>query len=161
MEETSAAELATRAVAEFREHTPAASKRIEMQPPALGNGDNGFSIQADREAIALALRNLLDNAVKYSPESSTVRVSVESSGAYTSISVADQGAGIPSAEQRDIFRKFVRGSAAKALNVKGTGIGLAIADHIVKAHGGRLELESEPGHGSRFTIVLPAQASHA
>ena len=161
MEETSAAELTSQVVAEFREHIPPAGQRIELLAPAPGNGSNGFSIRADREAIALALRNLLDNAVKYSPETSTVRVSVESDGVLTSISVADQGAGIPAAEQRDIFRKFVRGTAARALNVKGTGIGLAIADHIVKAHGGRLEVVSMPGHGSRFTIVLPAQASHA
>jgi len=161
MEETSAADLTAQVVAEFREQISAAAQRIELHAPPPGSGSNGFSIRADREAIALALRNLLDNAVKYSPESSTVRVSVESSGALTTISVADQGAGIPPAEQRDIFRKFVRGSAARALNVKGTGIGLAIAEHIVKAHGGRLEVKSEPGQGSRFTIVLPAQASHA
>jgi len=161
MKDTSATELAEQVVAEFRERVSGGAQRIELQVPAPGNGSNGFSIRADREAIALALRNLLDNAVKYSPESSTVRVSVECSGELTSISVADQGAGIPPAEQRDIFRKFVRGTAARALNVKGTGIGLAIADHIVKAHGGRLEVESEPGQGSRFTIVLPAQASHS
>jgi signal transduction histidine kinase len=161
MEETSATDLTREVVAEFCEHVSASARRIELQAPAAGNGANGFAIRADREAMALALRNLLDNAVKYSPESSTVRVSVESSGAHTSISVKDQGEGISAAEQRDIFRKFVRGTAARALNVKGTGIGLAIADHIVKAHGGRLEVESEPGQGSRFTIVLPAQASHA
>ena len=69
----------------------------------------------------------------------------------------DQGPGIPKGEQREVFRKFVRGEAARARNVKGTGIGLALADHIVKTHGGRLELASEPGHGSRFTILLPAQ----
>jgi signal transduction histidine kinase len=159
MEEASAAELTRQVVAEFKEHISAGGQRIEMHA-APSNGSNGYRIRADREAIALALRNLLDNAIKYSPESAVVHVAVESNGELTSISVADQGAGIPEAEQRDIFRKFVRGSAAKALNIKGTGIGLAIADHIVKGHGGRLELESEPGRGSRFTIVLPAQTSH-
>lgn len=151
-----ATRLVTELVGEFRSEV--AGRGYEI---ALRAGNGACRVRADREALCRAVWNLLDNAVKYSPESSTVRVSVESSGALTSISVADQGAGIPPAEQRDIFRKFVRGTAARALNVKGTGIGLAIADHIVKAHGGRLELESEPGHGSRFTIVLPAQASHA
>ena len=71
------------------------------------------------------------------------------------IAVEDQGTGIPKREQREILRKFVRGSAAQAMHVKGTGIGLAMVHHIVKAHGGRLQVESEPGRGSRFTILLP------
>jgi two-component system phosphate regulon sensor histidine kinase PhoR len=73
----------------------------------------------------------------------------------TGISVEDHGAGITKQEQREVFRKFVRGTAARALNVRGTGIGLAMVDQIVKAHGGHLELTSEPGRGSRFTMWLP------
>ena len=98
----------------------------------------------------------MDNALKYSPDSAPVRVFVQSDAESTRIAVADQGPGVPRREQRDIFRKFVRGTAAGLLNIKGTGIGLAIADHIVRDHGGRLQLESEPGHGSCFTIELPA-----
>jgi two-component system phosphate regulon sensor histidine kinase PhoR len=82
-------------------------------------------------------------------------VSVRSQGSLTGITVEDRGAGITKQEQRDVFRKFVRGTAAHTLNVKGTGIGLAMVDQIVKAHGGRLELLSEPGRGSRFTMWLP------
>jgi signal transduction histidine kinase len=146
-------------VEEFREHACFSTERIELQTaPAQSDAQRGGDarIRADREAIALALRNLLDNAVKYSAESSTVSVSVQSRGDLTGISVEDQGAGITRQEQRDVFRKFVRGTAARTLNVKGTGIGLAMADQIVSAHGGRLELLSEPGLGSRFTIWLPA-----
>lgn len=153
MEEMNAAELAEQVVNEFREHAAVAPQRIELQ---ANHRVDDARIRADREAIALALRNLLDNAIKYSPDSSTVHVSIDSGDALTGISVADHGPGIPPAEQRDIFRKFVRGTTARTLNVKGTGIGLSIADHIVKDHGGRLEVASEPGRGSRFTILLPA-----
>ena len=107
--------------------------------------------------MALALRNLIDNALKYSPESATVAISVVRRGDLAGISVEDRGPGISKEEQLAIFRKFVRGEAARERNVKGTGIGLALADQIVKAHGGCLELASEPGHGSRFTILLPEQ----
>jgi signal transduction histidine kinase len=160
MENTSAAALARRVVDEFCEHDTVAAKRVELQTPSDQPGgqsgdDPRVNIRADREALSLALRNLLDNAVKYSPESSTVSVSVQTHGALTGISVEDRGVGMSRQEQRDVFRRFVRGTAARILNVKGTGIGLAMADQIVKAHGGRLELASEPGRGSRFTILLP------
>ena len=74
---------------------------------------------------------------------------------FAAISVQDEGPGISKDEQRAVFGKFVRGAASRNLNVKGTGIGLTMADEIVRAHGGRLELVSEPDHGSRFTILLP------
>jgi signal transduction histidine kinase len=150
MEDTSATELAAQVVEEFREQAAPAAHRLELHAPS-GNA----RIRADRDALALALRNLLDNAIKYSPESSTVTVVVECRENLAGISVQDQGAGIPNAEQRDVFRRFVRGSSARTLNVKGSGIGLAMAAQVVKAHGGRLELASEPGRGSRFTILLP------
>jgi signal transduction histidine kinase len=153
MEETSAAELAERVVGEFRERAAATAHRIEMN--AAADERDKWRVRADREALSLAIRNLLDNAIKYSPESSTVQVSLECRDGLAGISIQDEGPGIPKNEQRAVFRKFVRGAAARALNVKGTGIGLAMADQIVRAHGGRLELTSEPGHGTRFTILLP------
>ena len=153
MEETSAATIAERVIEEFA-GSPFV-RRIEWTPPPAGGETATGAIRADRDALALALRNLVDNALKYSPDSSTVRVSVTSGSDTALIAVADDGPGVPRSEQRDIFQKFVRGTAAGLLNIKGTGIGLAIADHIVRDHGGRLTLESEPGHGSRFTIVLP------
>jgi signal transduction histidine kinase len=111
---------------------------------------------ADREAISLALRNLIDNALKYSPESMPVHVSIVREGSQVLIAIADEGPGIAASEQRDIFKKFVRGSAAADRRVKGTGIGLAMADHIVRAHGGQIRLRSEVGRGSTFTIAIPA-----
>jgi signal transduction histidine kinase len=86
-----------------------------------------------------------------------VTISLQGRGKLAGISIADQGPGIATEEQRDVFRKFVRGRSAKELNVKGTGIGLTIADRIARAHGGWVELDSEPGRGSRFTILLPAR----
>jgi len=150
MEETSAVELAKRVVGEFRDR---GNNRLELDSETLERAN--WQIRADRQALSLALRNLLDNAIKYSPESTVVQVAIECRGGFAGISVQDHGAGIPEAEQRAVFRKFVRGGAARALNVKGTGIGLTMADQIVRAHGGHLELASEPGHGSRFTILLP------
>ena len=158
--DTDAAELVNRVVQECRDQTPSTAHRVEC----LAHGDAQparMRIRADREALALALRNLVDNAVKSSPESSTVRVSVTPRGAFVGIAVEDEGPGIPKDEQRTIFQKFARGSAARTLNVKGTGIGLTMADQIVRAHGGRLELDSEPGRGTRFTTLLPAAAGHA
>lgn len=153
MQDANAAEMARQIVDEFREHSSIGTHRLELRAPS-----RPLPIRADQDALALARRNLLDNAVKYSPEHSTVSVSVESRDGLAGIAVQDQGDGIPKEEQRDVFRKFTRGSSAKKFSVKGTGIGLTMAHQIVKAHGGRLELDSQPGCGSRFTILLPVQA---
>ncbi|MEK7405668.1 MAG: HAMP domain-containing sensor histidine kinase [Acidobacteriota bacterium] len=146
-----AGDLVRGVVEEFREQAAPNAHHIELDLPA-----DERRIRADREAISRALWNLLDNAVKYSPASAAVKVSVSAEGGTVAISVQDEGPGIPKPEQREVLRKFVRGSSSRALNIKGTGLGLAMVDHIVKAHGGRLRLQSEAGHGSRFTILLPA-----
>lgn len=112
-------------------------------------------IAGDREALTNALWNLLDNAVKYSPDCHTVWVRVAREEGLLAISVRDQGIGIPHDEQQAIFAKFVRGATAKAQNIAGTGIGLAMVHHILKAHGGAIRLDSIPGAGSTFTMLLP------
>jgi signal transduction histidine kinase len=71
------------------------------------------------------------------------------------IQVTDRGVGVPADERHDIFKKFVRGARATRMGIKGTGLGLALVSHIVSAHDGRVELESEADQGSTFTIVLP------
>ena len=73
------------------------------------------------------------------------------------IRVRDRGIGIPPDEQREVFAKFVRGATAKAQNIKGTGIGLAMVDQILQAHHGSMNLESKPGTGSTFTMLLPLE----
>jgi signal transduction histidine kinase/tetratricopeptide (TPR) repeat protein len=112
---------------------------------------------ADREAIERALWNLLDNAAKYSPDSAPIRLEAVAENGSVFIQVRDRGPGIPQAEQKEIFRKFYRGADAKRSGVKGTGIGLATVACILRAHRGEVLVDSRPGEGSTFTIVLPLE----
>lgn len=114
-------------------------------------------IHADREALGRALRNLLENAVRYSPECRTVWLEVAREGAHVAFRVRDRGYGIDPREQRAILRKFVRGEAARAAGIKGTGVGLTIVSRVVEAHSGELRIDSRPGEGSTFTILLPGK----
>jgi signal transduction histidine kinase len=113
------------------------------------------TVSGDREAIAVAVSNLVDNALKYSPADAPISVEVEAGEGMVKISVQDHGPGIRRDERRRVFRRFVRGTAARDGNVKGTGIGLAIVQAVMKAHGGRVHLQTVPGQGSRFTLLLP------
>jgi signal transduction histidine kinase/tetratricopeptide (TPR) repeat protein len=113
-------------------------------------------VRGDREALGRALWNLLDNAVKYSPQCKTVWVEAACNNGPVAIRVRDHGLGIAPGEQEEIFKKFVRASSAWQAGVKGTGLGLAMVKRIAAAHGGRAFVESEPGAGSTFTISLPA-----
>jgi len=112
-------------------------------------------ISIDRDAISQAVLNLLNNAVKYSDDVKKIAVRVRSHDRYISIEVADSGIGIPRSEHEKIFEKFYRVSTGLIHNTKGSGLGLALVKHIVEAHRGRILLESAPGKGSRFTILLP------
>ena len=95
------------------------------------------------------------NAVKYSPDCDTVWVELTKNGKQVEIAVRDHGVGIPRSEQQRIFEKFVRGSVAREHNIRGTGLGLAMARQIAQAHGGEITVESEPGKGSTFRVLLP------
>jgi signal transduction histidine kinase len=119
-------------------------------------GEGAPLVRADRSAMDCVVWNLLDNAVKYSPEGSSVRVDVERENGRAAIRVRDYGCGIPAAEQKRIFEKFVRGKGSEQSGIPGTGIGLALARHIVTAHGGEIRLVSSPAEGSTFTVLLPA-----
>jgi len=139
-------------VAEFQEKAEARGHRVELE--LAGKYP---LIHADREALGLALRNLLDNAVKYSPDCRTVWVAMTRQRDRLAISVRDEGMGIPASEQKEIFKRFVRGSGSRAAHIQGTGIGLAMARHIIEAHDGEVRLESEPGKGSTFIVLLPLE----
>jgi signal transduction histidine kinase len=152
-----AREFVGNVVDEFCEQASPHAAAIRLETPSKSD-DPGIRIRADRDALTVALRNIIDNAVKYSPERSTVFVSLERGKESAEIHVEDSGPGIPRSQQTEVFKKFSRGAVSKDAGVKGTGIGLTIAQQIVEAHGGRLELESEPGRGSRFTIRLPMES---
>lgn len=150
MERLDPVELVRSVVEEFQTDGAGCGYQVELSI----NGDVA-AVDADPDALTRALRNLLDNAIKYSPNCHTVWVELARQGTRLAISVRDQGPGIPRGEQKEIFRKFVRGAASKANSIKGTGVGLAMVQHIVRAHGGEIRLESQPGKGSTFTMLLP------
>ena len=112
----------------------------------------------DKDAFAQVLVNLLDNAVKYSNGNKNIEVTVHGARDAVSIAVRDHGIGIPPAERKKIFEKFYRVGGSLVHDVKGSGLGLSIVEHVAKAHGGHVEVESEVGVGSTFTIVLPIRA---
>ena len=114
------------------------------------------TLKADREALARALWNLLDNAVKYSPQNKTIWAKAICENGRVAISISDKGLGIAPHERKKIFKKFVRAASAEAAGAKGTGLGLTMVEHIVAAHGGQMHVEGEPGVGSKFTILLPS-----
>ncbi|MGA9770709.1 MAG: ATP-binding protein [Blastocatellia bacterium] len=116
-------------------------------------------VYADRPRINQALRNLIENALKYTPKGGRVSVSVTHDGEFVRVDVIDTGIGIPLEEQAKIFRRFYRVDHARARSDGGTGLGLAICDQIVRAHQGGVEVESALGHGARFTMRLAAATS--
>ncbi|HSE18101.1 MAG TPA: HAMP domain-containing sensor histidine kinase [Pyrinomonadaceae bacterium] len=128
--------------------------------------NSGFEVQTDiqpdlppvlidREAMAQAISNLVDNAIKYSGEVKQLSIKTQTLGSELSIEIADRGIGIPRAEQAKVFEKFYRVGNGLVHDVKGSGLGLSLVKHIVEAHNGTISVESDTGKGSRFTILLP------
>ena len=113
-------------------------------------------LHADSAALSCAIHNLLDNAIKYSPGTDTVWLEAEGDGAGVTIRVRDRGVGITEHDRRQIFEKFFRVNGEITRQVKGAGLGLSLVHHIVAAHNGRIECESQPGHGTTFSIHLTA-----
>jgi signal transduction histidine kinase len=115
-------------------------------------------IDADRRGLVRAVYNLLDNAVKYSPADEPILVRAERRNGSVALEVRDGGTGLDGEEISHIFERFYRGRAARSASITGTGLGLSIAETVVKAHEGRIEIETAPGEGTRFTILLPMPA---
>ena len=169
--EFEAADLGALARATVQLMAPCAAERgIELKMEDRGGT---VAAEVDAKAIQQALINLVDNAVKYSPANSVVTVGVEpvaggTNGAPGTAAIAgaklwveDHGRGIPAGEHERIFERFYRCGTELRRETQGVGIGLSIVRHIVRAHGGRVELRSAPGEGSRFTICLPAMTRAA
>jgi len=157
LEPVRARELLERVVAEFADEGRQRGYEVDWS----WAGPPDAVIAADEAALGRAIWNLLDNAVKYSPECRTIWAEGRAADGAVTIAVRDRGIGIPVAEQRAIFVKFVRGALPSGYTIKGTGLGLALVDQIVQAHGGTVTVASAPGQGSTFTVTLPAPASVA
>ncbi len=114
-----------------------------------------LEILSDAEFIDQAITNILDNAIKYTPAGGRVSVSLQSIAAEAVISVEDTGIGIAPQDKERIFERFYRVDKARSRELGGTGLGLAIVRHIVLVHKGRIEVDSQPGRGTTFRIVLP------
>jgi signal transduction histidine kinase len=140
-------------VADFASQLARPDCRIEV-----AGSDDVARLLGDRDAVALALHNLIDNAVKYSGPGRTVHVEWGRQDDRVAIRVRDEGPGIAAGERDRIFRKFVRGAAAAAANVRGTGVGLAMVQLVVAGHGGEVVVDSQPGAGATFTMLFPSAA---
>jgi two-component system phosphate regulon sensor histidine kinase PhoR len=116
---------------------------------------DSLRVHADRGAVSDALLNLLTNAYKYGGDPVKIAVTIEESARFVKVRVTDNGAGIPAVEHKAIFQKFYRVDDRLSREREGSGLGLAIVKHVMKAHHGKVELESHPGKGSTFSLVIP------
>jgi signal transduction histidine kinase len=141
--------IVTASVDAIRDRTPAGCDlRVEMP-------DDLPPVMADSDALSTALLNLLDNALKFTPVDKHILVSTYADARNVMFAVRDNGAGIPAREQRRIFKRFYRVDRRLARETAGVGLGLSIVALIVRAHGGQVEVSSQPGSGSTFTLRLP------
>jgi len=152
----------------FRKGDLAETVRATLESYRYHLEKKGFAVKADlapslpeatfdQEAVASVLVNLLSNAMKFSPGAKEVAVRLRRDGSRAVVEVEDKGLGIPPEEMGRIFQKFYRASEKSGTETTGSGLGLTIVKHIVEAHGGRIEVKSEPGKGSVFSVILPLQ----
>ena len=133
-------------------HLAADTKQITLTDDAV----EGLYVRGDEDMLVTAVRNLIGNAIAYSPMGTSVGVSARARGDTIEITVTDEGPGIPEAEQTRVFERFYRMDAARSRGTGGTGLGLSIVKHICANHGGDVNVRSDGGRGSTFTIRLPA-----
>jgi two-component system, OmpR family, sensor histidine kinase SenX3 len=140
-----------------------ARRRYHLEPPQLefksrSHDEAMTTIMGDAEEMRVAVTNLIDNAVKYSPDGPKITVTVQALGNDVTLSVVDQGLGIPPADLKRVFKRFYRGTRHRT-RAKGTGLGLFIVDTITRKHRGRVSAESEgEGRGTTMTLRLPRLA---
>ncbi|MEV5768853.1 ATP-binding protein [Micromonospora sp. NPDC052213] len=136
-----------------RTRTSAAARRIDV----VVEGERGLTVHGSDTQLATAVSNLVENAINYSGEDTTVRITARADDEHVEIAVADQGIGIAPTDVDRIFERFYRADQARSRSTGGTGLGLAIVKHIAGNHGGRVEVSSTLGGGSTFTLRLPAR----
>jgi two-component system sensor histidine kinase SenX3 len=125
-------------------------------------GTHGLLVLGDEDLLVTALRNLLENAVAYSPEQTRVVITIRrASDGHAEVSVTDQGIGIPDRDLERIFERFYRVDPARSRATGGTGLGLAIVKHVMAAHNGKVTVRSAEGTGSTFTLFLPLRGEQA
>lgn len=134
-----------------RSRLPAEAKNITLRV----GGTLPRRVHGDHDQLTMALRNLIENAVRYSPENTRVGIGLSSRDGIAQVTVTDQGIGIPPEEQERIFERFYRVDAARSRQTGGTGLGLSIVKHVISNHGGEVRLWSQQGRGSTFTVRLP------
>jgi len=134
-----------------RSQLPAESKNIKI----VVGGRTDAMVYGDQDLLVTALRNLIDNAIRYSPENTRVGVGVRARDGLVAVSVTDQGEGLTAEDQERVFERFYRVDSARSRHTGGTGLGLSIVKHVMANHGGEVTLWSQPGQGSTFTIRLP------
>jgi two-component system phosphate regulon sensor histidine kinase PhoR len=130
---------------------------ISRQSVEVTTSSDEIIINADDEAVERAITNLLTNAIKYSSAGSKTSVSVEKINGSARIEVKDEGKGISTEDLKNIFEPFRRAKSVETKNIEGTGLGLAIVKHIMDAHKGRIEVQSEPGKGSTFSLFFSVE----
>jgi PAS domain S-box-containing protein len=133
-----------------RHHTAVSDRRFHLNVPEMS-----AVVLGDRDRLEQVLGNLLENAVKYSPEESEIFVSVETRDAQVVTSISDRGIGIPTDELNQVFERFHRGRQVSSTNYGGLGLGLYITKQIVERHGGTIWVESKEGSGTTFSFALP------
>ncbi|MFE9954721.1 sensor histidine kinase [Micromonospora sp. NPDC005299] len=136
-----------------RTRTAATARHVEI----LVDGQRGLTAYGSDSQLATAVANLVENAINYSAEDTTVRVTARATDEHVEIAVADQGIGIAPNEVDRIFERFYRADQARSRSTGGTGLGLAIVKHIASNHGGRVDVSSTLGGGSTFTLRLPVR----
>jgi signal transduction histidine kinase len=146
--------LAAEIVSDF--HAATSQHELLLERPAAP-----VLVVGDQARLEQVIVNLLQNAMKYSPDGGRITLRVEAVGAEAKLTIKDEGIGIPAEEQEQLFRRFFRARNATTMHFGGLGMGLYISHEIISHHGGRFEVRSEPGHGAAFAFYLPLSPSEA
>jgi signal transduction histidine kinase len=150
LESTDIVELVRREVGSFQKENKSDGFKVGIEM-----ADDIPPVFVDEETMSQALRNILDNAAKFSGQEKEINVQIVHKERSAEITVKDRGIGIPDNEQKRIFEKFYRGKQASSVSPTGTGLGLTLVKHIMDAHGGNIIVQSQPGEGSCVSLILP------